>query len=102
MKFIDTKIEGCYIIEQNHIKDIRGLFVKMFQKSIFLKKGLETGFKESYYTKSKEDVVRGMHFQIPPHDHAKIITILHGTVVDVILDIRKNSKTFGKYIEIEL
>ena len=102
MKLIDTDIQGVYIIEQNHKKDYRGSFVKMFQKSFFQENDLEYNFSESYYTKSKEDVIRGMHFQLPPHDHAKLITVITGTITDVILDLRKSSPTYKKYFEVEL
>ena len=102
MKFINTKIDGCFLIEQNHLKDERGSFVKMFQKSFFEEKGINEDFKEFYYTKSKEDVIRGMHCQTPPHEHSKIITVIQGTVIDVILDLRKNSKTFKSFFDVEL
>ena len=102
MIFIDTKIKDVYIIEQNVFKDARGSFVKTFQESEFKKRGLECSFKESYYTKSKEDVIRGMHFQTPPEDHAKLVTVIQGTIVDVILDLRRSSLTYKKYITVEL
>lgn len=102
MKVIKTDIQGVYIIEQNQKKDFRGSFVKMFQKTFFQEKGLEYNFTESYYTKSKEDVIRGMHFQIPPHDHAKLVTVITGTIIDVILDLRKFSPTYKKFISVEL
>jgi len=102
MKLIDTDIHGVYIIEQILNKDYRGSFVKMFQKSFFKEKDLEFNFSESYYTMSKEDVIRGMHFQSPPHDHAKLITVITGTITDVILDLRKSSPTYKKYFEVEL
>ncbi len=102
MKFIETKLKDVYIIEQNVFKDERGAFIKTFQKSEFEKRGLECDFKENYYTKSKEDVIRGMHFQIPPHDHAKLVTVIQGTIVDVILDLRKNSLTYNQFIAVEL
>ncbi len=102
MIFNKTPIQGVYIIEQTISKDRRGSFVKNFQSSLFEKNNLEFDFKESYYTKSQEDVIRGMHFQIPPHDHAKFITVISGTIVDVVLDVRKSSATYGSYFEIEL
>jgi dTDP-4-dehydrorhamnose 3,5-epimerase len=102
MIFNKTPIQGIYVIEQTITKDRRGSFVKNFQSSLFEKYHLESDFKESYYTKSHEDVIRGMHFQIPPHDHAKFITVITGTIIDVVLDIRKSSKTYGTHFEIEL
>ncbi len=102
MNFLKTMIDGVYIVQQDVHKDGRGSFVKNFQKKEFLSKGLEHDFKESYYTRSKEDVIRGMHFQLAPYDHAKLVTIIQGTIVDVILDLRKNSPTFKKHISVEL
>lgn len=102
MKITPTPLDGVYIIEQDVFKDKRGAFVKTFQRSFFVGHGLECDFSENYYTKSREDVIRGMHFQIPPRDHAKLVTVIQGTIIDVILDIRKNSPTFGRHVEIEL
>ena len=102
MKFIETKLKDVYIIEQNVFKDERGAFVKTFQESEFKKRGLECDFKEKYYTKSKEDVIRGMHFQTPPYDHAKLVTVIQGTIVDVILDLRVQSPTYKQFIEVEI
>ena len=102
MKIESTLILGVFIIENEVHKDLRGEFVKSFQKEEFSKMGLEWDFRESYYTRSKADVIRGMHFQITPCDHAKLVTIIHGTVVDVILDLRKSSPTLGQHISVEL
>lgn len=102
MIFNKTPINGVYIIEQTITKDRRGSFVKSFQHSQFEQHDLECDFKESYYTKSHEDVIRGMHFQTPPHDQAKFITVISGTIIDVVLDIRKSSESFGAHFEIEL
>ncbi len=102
MNFIETKLEGVYIIEQSVFADDRGCFVKTFHKDTFLEKGLESSFSESYYSESKKDVIRGMHFQTPPYDHAKIATVIVGEIIDVILDIRPQSPTYGKYITVDL
>jgi len=102
LKFSETLLNGVFIVEQDVNKDIRGSLVKNYHRESFEKAGLEADFKESYYTRSKEDVIRGMHFQIPPHDHCKLVTVIQGTIVDVILDLRENSSTFKHYIAIEL
>ncbi len=102
MKFEATLLTGVFIIQHDVHEDLRGSFVKTFQKEEFSKMGLEWDFRESYYTRSKADVIRGMHFQIMPHDHAKLVTIIHGTVVDVILDLRQSSPTIGQHIAVEL
>lgn len=102
MKFKETSLKSVFIIEQDVHKDLRGSFVKNFQKEGFERLGLECDFRESYYTRSKEDVIRGMHFQAPPYDHGKLVTVIQGTIVDVILDLRKSSPTFKQFIAIEL
>lgn len=102
MKFIKTELEGVYIIENKIFEDERGKFFKTFNKNIFLENGIDVEFRENYYSISKKDVIRGMHFQIPPKDHEKLVYVAKGKVLDVILDLRKNSKSFGKTISIEL
>lgn len=102
MRFIETKISGLFIIEPRVIPDNRGLFVKVFNDSMFREAGCAFDLKESYYSISNKDVIRGMHFQTPPHDHVKVVYVSLGSVTDVVLDIRKNSPTFGKYFSMQL
>lgn len=102
MELKATNLPGVFIVEQSVFKDRRGSFVKMFQRSFFDKHGLESDFTENYYTRSREDVVRGMHFQTPPFDHAKLVTVIQGTILDVVLDLRKASPTYGKWEAFEL
>ena len=102
MNIKNTDLEGVYLLEQSVFKDARGAFVKIYQNSFFGEHGLEGDFKECYYTRSKEEVVRGMHFQSPPADHAKLVTVISGTILDVVLDIRRASPTYGKYETFEL
>lgn len=102
MQITNTTIPGCFILEQETHADRRGAFVKMFRKSFFEKHGLEHTFTEQYYSESRKNVIRGMHFQTPPADHAKLVTVIQGTIIDVILDIRKSSPMFGKYQAFEL
>lgn len=102
MKIKKTILHDVYILETKLFNDNRGKFVKIFNSDSFKKVGLKTDFVESYYSISNKNVIRGMHFQVPPSDHDKLVYVPNGEVIDVILDIRKNSKTFGKYIDIEL
>jgi dTDP-4-dehydrorhamnose 3,5-epimerase/CDP-3, 6-dideoxy-D-glycero-D-glycero-4-hexulose-5-epimerase len=102
LNFSKTFIEDLYLIELNSFKDNRGLFVKTFYTEIFVLNGLESSICESFYSVSHKNVIRGMHFQIPPDDHAKLVSLISGRIIDVVLDIRKESKTFGKYFSIEL
>ncbi len=102
MKLIETELEGVFIIENFYSSDDRGSFTKTFNKNFFEENNLCTVFTENYFSKSKKDVIRGMHFQLSPFDHDKLVYVPSGAVLDVILDLRKNSKTFGKYICINL
>lgn len=102
MKWIETPLTGLRILEPQMFKDHRGHFIKIFNESFFKANGLDIVVKESYYSISNKDVIRGMHFQTPPHDHLKIIYVPQGRILDVILDIRKNSPTYGKFFTIEL
>jgi dTDP-4-dehydrorhamnose 3,5-epimerase len=72
------------------------LFVKPFHQSSLENLGLTAHFPESFYSINEENVIRGMHFQLPPHDHDKIVYCSKGKLLDVVLDLRSNSKTFGK------
>ena len=99
---IETKLNGVFLIENFTAFDNRGLFLKHFNKSSLVSKGLECDFKESYFNISKKGVIRGMHFQTPPFDHSKLITVVEGSIIDVILDLRKDSHNYLKFIDIKL
>ena len=96
------KLAGCFELQPNVIKDNRGSFVKVFHEALFKAKDLETSFAEEYYSVSNKNVIRGLHFQIPPMDHVKMVYCLQGEVLDVVLDIRKGSPTYGEFDLIEL
>lgn len=102
MKFTQSKILGCQIIETEIIKDNRGVFIKNFNKEIFSKNNITVDFEESYFSHSKKGVIRGMHFQTPPHEISKLIFCSAGEVLDVFLDIRPDSKTFGEFEKINI
>lgn len=102
MKIIDTKIQGLKIIEPKIFEDIRGKFSKTFSDEFFKDNDLDIEIKETYYSISHKDVIRGMHFQTPPYDHTKLVYVPAGKIIDVVLDIRKNSPTFGQCFSCEL
>jgi len=91
-----TPIPGCYILQAKVIGDLRGTFVKTFHTPCFKQLGLRTDWREEYFSVSNKDVVRGMHFQTPPVDHAKMVFCLLGEVLDVVVDLRRGSPAFGK------
>lgn len=102
MQLTETKLAGCYEIDFFPHPDHRGTFVKAISTSEFEKQGLETGFVECFYTISKANVLRGMHLQLPPADHAKLVYCVAGRVMDVALDLRAGSWTFGAHEIVEL
>lgn len=102
MNKIETDLTDVFIIEPRIFTDERGAFIKTFNVGTFNQLGLDFQLAESYYSTSKKDVIRGMHFQTPDQDHTKIVYVTSGSITDVILDIRKGSPTFGKHISLEL
>jgi dTDP-4-dehydrorhamnose 3,5-epimerase len=89
-------IPGCFEIAPRVLDDARGRFVKVFHRDAFAELGLSTDFAEEYYSRSHKGVVRGMHFQTPPHEHVKLVYCVQGEVFDVVLDLRRGSPTYGK------
>ncbi|MFZ3171874.1 MAG: dTDP-4-dehydrorhamnose 3,5-epimerase [Carboxydocellales bacterium] len=92
-----TKIPGCYEINPVVFQDERGVFVKTFHQDIYSNYKLETHFAEEYYSFSHHGVLRGLHFQIPPKDHTKLVYCVTGEVMDVVVDLRIGSPTFGEF-----
>jgi dTDP-4-dehydrorhamnose 3,5-epimerase len=102
MKIERTEIEGVFIIDNFNAADDRGLFVKSFNKNTFKENNLDFEIRESYYSVSNKNVIRGMHFQLPPYDHEKLVYVPKGSILDVIVDLRKKSKTYKQHISINL
>lgn len=100
--FTELAIPGVFEIDLFHAGDERGMFVKPYHKNTLEEHGLVSEFRESFYSTNRKGVIRGMHFQYPPHDHAKIVYCTSGRLIDVILDLRIGSPTYGKSIQIEL
>ena len=89
-------LPGCIEIHPRIFNDTRGRFVKVFHRDEFQKLGLDTNFHEEYYSTSIRGVIRGLHFQTPPNDHNKVVFCVKGDVLDVLLDLRRGSPTYGK------
>lgn len=102
MELIPSVLNGCFEIRPFFVQDDRGIFVKTFHAERFAELGLPIDWREEYYSSSRKGVLRGMHFQTPPHDHEKLVYCMQGRVLDVIVDLRKASPTFGKHVCIEL
>ena len=99
MDFIKTGFYGLYIVKNIISTDDRGKFIKRYNKEEFERNGIFFNLEEQYFSVSKKDVIRGMHFQAPPYDHSKLVYVINGSIVDVVVDLRKNSPTYGKCFE---
>src|SRR5258707_741420 len=102
MNILSTILPEVVLIEPNIRPDERGRFIKTFQASVFAQRGLRTDFRESYYSISETNVLRGLHFQVPPADGPKLVCCLSGVVHDALLDLRQGSSTFGQHILVPL
>lgn len=101
-EIIPGKLAGVRLLRPTVRRDPRGSFVKIVHEDIFAAHGLLARFAEQYYSVSANNVLRGLHFQTPPHDHDKLVTCIDGAVFDVVVDLRKGSETFGQHESFEL
>lgn len=102
MELIPTLLAGCFQVKPFFAQDERGMFVKTFHADRFAELGLPTEWREEYYSSSSKGVIRGMHFQTPPHDHEKLVYCIQGRVLDVVVDLRQQSPTFRRHLAVEL
>lgn len=102
MKIIETKIADLLVVEPAVFEDERGHFFESYNKSNFEKHGLDIEFVQDNQSLSQAGVLRGLHFQNPPHAQGKLVRVIKGAVLDVAVDIRKNSPTYGQHHAIEL
>ena len=103
MKFNKTIIEGVIIIEPTVFGDERGYFSETFRQDLFEDfLGFRVGFCQDNESKSSFGVLRGLHYQLPPFAQSKLVRVIEGKVLDVAVDIRKGSPTFGKHVAVEL
>lgn len=102
MNFIKTEIDGVYIIEPRVFEDARGYFFESYNEAEFVKNGIPNRFVQDNQSKSSYGVIRGLHCQLGEHSQAKLVRVLKGKVLDVAVDIRKGSPTFGKHVAVEL
>ena len=102
MNFIKTAIDGVIIIEPKVFEDSRGYFFESYNEAEFIKNGMTAHFVQDNQSFSTYGVVRGLHCQLGEHAQAKLVRVLEGKVLDVAVDIRPNSPTFGKHVAVEL
>lgn len=103
MKAIKTEIEGVYIIEPRVFGDQRGYFFESYSARDFKEQtGLDITFVQDNESKSRYGVLRGLHFQLPPFTQSKLVRVVKGRVLDVAVDLRRNSPTYGRHVSVEL
>lgn len=102
MKIIETDLEGLYILEPKVFEDARGYFLESYNKDTFKNIGIEIDFVQDNQSFSCKGTLRGLHFQKPPYAQAKLVRTITGSILDVAVDIRKKSKTYGKYFSVVL
>lgn len=102
MKIVKTEIEGVVILEPQVFGDERGYFFESFSQKKFEEEVCKAVFVQDNESKSSYGVLRGLHYQLPPYTQAKLVRVVKGRVLDVNVDIRKDSPTFGKHVAVEL
>ncbi len=102
MKFIPTKFPEVILIEPKVFGDSRGFFYESYREDLFVQNGIRARFVQDNRSRSAKGVLRALHFQLPPKEQAKLIGVVSGEVFDVVVDIRRGSKTFGQYFQTTL
>ncbi len=102
MEVIKTNISDLYIVKPKVFEDHRGYFFESYNKQLFLRNGIDQNFVQDNESKSSKGVLRGLHFQKPPFAQGKLVRVMRGSVLDVAVDIRKGSPTYGQWASVEL
>ena len=101
MEILKELLPGCFLLQAKRFEDHRGCFVKTYHEGQCVALGVDLTMREEFYSVSHKKVVRGMHFQLPPHDHDKLVYCVGGAVHDVLLDLRKGS-SYGRAVSADL
>jgi len=102
MPFVATDIPGLLVFEPKIFEDSRGYFFESYNENNFSKQGINTRFVQDNESSSQYGVIRGLHYQLNPHAQTKLIRVLEGRILDVVVDIRNGSSSFGKSFSVEL
>jgi dTDP-4-dehydrorhamnose 3,5-epimerase len=100
--FEHTDLKDVIVVEMKAFPDNRGVFMEAYKRSDFWSAGIAESFVQDNISYSKQNVFRGLHYQNPPHDQAKLVTVLHGSILDVAVDIRRGSPTYARFVAVEL
>ncbi len=102
MPFVQCNIPGLIIVEPNVFKDSRGYFFEAYNQTVFQQNGIACNFVQDNQSKSLKGVIRGLHYQLPPFAQSKLVRVLDGVIIDVAVDIRKGSSTYGQHFALEI
>ena len=102
MPFTTTAFAGLLIFEPPVFKDDRGLFFESYNEQVFRQHGIHISFVQDNQSRSSHGVIRGLHYQLAPHAQTKLVRVLHGEILDIAVDLRKGSPTYGKFLSVEL
>jgi len=102
MEITETPLKGLFVIKPKVFEDARGYFFESYNDQVFRKAGLHLNFVQDNQSLSNKGVLRGLHFQNPPHAQGKLVRVITGAVFDVAVDIRKNSPTYSRWFGLEL
>ncbi|HBB58644.1 MAG TPA: dTDP-4-dehydrorhamnose 3,5-epimerase, partial [Chitinophagaceae bacterium] len=102
MPFIKTELPDLLVFEPVVHSDARGYFFESYNQSVFQQEGIDIHWVQDNQSSSQYGVIRGLHFQMPPYAQTKLVRVLRGSILDVAIDIRKGSPTFGRSFAIEL
>jgi dTDP-4-dehydrorhamnose 3,5-epimerase len=101
MEILKELLPGCFLLQPKRVEDSRGFFVKTYHEGLYKALGVSLDIREEFYSVSHKGVIRGMHFQLPPHEHDKLVYCTRGAVMDVLLDLRKGQE-YGRLAFVEL
>ena len=97
MKFSSTKLSSVILIEPQVFEDARGAFMESYRKDLFAANGITADFIQDNHSRSAKGALRGLHYQVAPREQAKLVRVVRGEAFDVVVDIRRDSKTFGRW-----
>lgn len=102
MNIVQTTLPGVLLIDPDRFQDERGEFLEVYQQQTYHRLGIDVTFVQDNLSISRKNVIRGLHFQLPPYEQAKLVRVDFGAVMDVVVDLRRGSPTYGKYITVIL